>query len=357
MDDDMFDVFSQPSGIATAPVAEPPPSATTKKRKADPTTAPAAKKRTTSDHDNGAAGGPPVAVGGDEGAGGGGAVAPTLEYQMLDRYIKDKMESAQRLKGLATLNVTPKREVTSEKSRSACTHEIAFPSGTDAEEGYAAQKAEFAKPVPRAKEYPFQLDSFQEIATKCVDINQSVLVSAHTSAGKTAVAEYAIALSLKQKQRVVYTCPIKALSNQKYRDLHEEFQDVGLMTGDVTINPSASCIVMTTEILRSMLYRGASEVREIAWVIYDEVHYMRDKERGVVWEESIVMLPSKVRFVFLSATIPNATEFAAWVAKVHQSPTNVVYTDYRPTPLQHYMFPENGEGLYLVVNERGEFRA
>ena len=122
------------------------------------------------------------------------------------------------------------------------------------------------------------------------------------------------------------------------------------MTGDVTINPSASCIVMTTEILRSMLYRGASEVREIAWVIYDEVHYMRDKERGVVWEESIVMLPSQVRFVFLSATIPNATEFAAWVAKVHDSPTNVVYTDFRPTPLQHYMYPSGGEGLYLVMD-------
>jgi hypothetical protein len=103
---------------------------------------------------------------------------------------------------------------------------------------------------------------------------------------------------------------LQALSNQKYRDLYEEFSDVGLMTGDVTIAPNASCLVMTTEVLRSMLYRGSEIIREVAWVIYDEIHYMRDKDRGVVWEESIIMLPHKVRFVFLSATIPNAKEFA-----------------------------------------------
>lgn len=96
-------------------------------------------------------------------------------------------------------------------------------------------------------------------------------MSAHTSAGKTVVAEYAIAMSLRDKQRVIYTSPIKALSNQKYRELQEEFGDCGLMTGDVTINPSASCLVMTTEILRNMLYRGSELLREIAWVIFDEV--------------------------------------------------------------------------------------
>ena len=105
-----------------------------------------------------------------------------------------------------------------------------------------------------------------------------------------------------------------------------------------------------------MLYKGSEVMREVKWVVFDEIHYMRDKERGVVWEESIVMLPSQVRFVFLSATIPNATEFAAWVAKVHRQPCNVVYTDYRPTPLQHYMFPAQGDGLHLVVDEKGEFR-
>ena len=138
----------------------------------------------------------------------------------------------------------------------------------------------------------------------------------------------------------------------------EEFgvDEVGLMTGDITINPSASCLIMTTEILRSMLYRGSEVMREVAWVVYDEVHYMRDKERGVVWEESIILLPHKVRFVFLSATIPNSGEFVSWIAKLHRQPCHVVYTDYRPTPLQHYIFPAAGDGLHLVVDDKGKFR-
>lgn len=145
--------------------------------------------------------------------------------------------------------------------------------------------------LPRvpAKVYPFQLDPFQQEAVGYIENDESVLVAAHTSgeyvtcfmiwfsllnatcaAGKTAVAEYAIAKSLKNGQRVIYTSPIKALSNQKYRDIQEEFKDVGLMTGDMTINPSATCLIMTTEILRSMLYRGSEVMREVAWVIYDE---------------------------------------------------------------------------------------
>jgi len=155
-------------------------------------------------------------------------------------------------------------------------------------------------PTEPAKTYAFALDPFQQQAIRYIDKEESVLVAAHTSAGKTAVAEYAVAKSLKQGQRVVYTSPIKALSNQKFRDLQEEFSDVGLMTGDITINPEATALVMTTEILRSMLYRGSELMREVAWVIYDEVHYMRDSERGVVWEESIILLPHKVKFVFLS---------------------------------------------------------
>ena len=210
-----------------------------------------------------------------------------------------------------------------------------------------------AKP---AKTYPFVLDPFQATAISYIQKNESVLVAAHTSAGKTVVAEYAIAQSLQQGQRVIYTSPIKALSNQKYRDLSEEFTDVGLMTGDITINPTATCLVMTTEILRSMLYRGSEVMREVAWVIYDEVHYMRDKERGVVWEESIILLPHKVRFVFLSATIPNAREFVNWIAKIHHQACHVVYTNYRPTPLQHYVFAAGSEGLHLVVDEKGKFR-
>ncbi|XP_019862574.1 PREDICTED: superkiller viralicidic activity 2-like 2, partial [Amphimedon queenslandica] len=131
-----------------------------------------------------------------------------------------------------------------------CTHEVSVP---------ANYKFESLKPLNEkpAKEYPFKLDSFQRKAVQCIENNQSVLVSAHTSAGKTVVAEYAIAVSLRDRQRVIYTTPLKALSNQKYREMYEEFKDVGLMTGDTTINPTASCIVMTTEILRSMLYRGS----------------------------------------------------------------------------------------------------
>jgi ATP-dependent RNA helicase DOB1 len=122
-----------------------------------------------------------------------------------------------------------------------------------------------------AKIYPFPLDTFQKEAIQCIEKNESVLVAAHTSAGKTVCAEYAIAKSLKAKQRVIYTSPIKALSNQKYRDMQAEFGDVGLMTGDMTINPTATCLIMTTEILRNMLYRGSEVMREVAWVIYDEV--------------------------------------------------------------------------------------
>lgn len=110
------------------------------------------------------------------------------------------------------------------------------------------------------------------------------------------------------------------------------------------------------QILRSMLYRGSEIMREVAWVIFDEVHYMRDAERGVVWEETIILLPHSVRYVFLSATIPNAMQFAEWICESHDQPCHVVYTDFRPTPLQHYLFPGGGEGLYLVVNEKGEFK-
>ncbi|MBA0839624.1 hypothetical protein Goarm_005330 [Gossypium armourianum] len=233
-----------------------------------------------------------------------------------------------------------------------CVHDVSYP------EGYvpSASSLQFLADSKPAKEFPFTLDPFQSEAINCLNRGESVLVSAHTSAGKTVVALYAIAMSLRNNQRVIYTSPIKALSNQKYREFKEEFSDVGLMTGDVTIDPNASCLVMTTEIWRSMQYKGSEIVREVAWVVFDEVHYMRDRERGVVWEESIVMAPKNSRFVFLSATVPNAKEFADWVAKVHKQPCHIVYTDYRPTPLQHYIFPAGGDGLFLVVDEKGKFR-
>ncbi|PAV18118.1 antiviral helicase [Pyrrhoderma noxium] len=230
-------------------------------------------------------------------------------------------------------------------------HQVAVPPGYN-----YIPIANHVPPAKPAREYKFTLDPFQQVSVHAIQRNESVLVSAHTSAGKTVVAEYAIAQCLENKQRVIYTSPIKALSNQKYREMLAEFGDVGLMTGDVTINPKATCLVMTTEILRSMLYRGSEIMREVAWVIFDEIHYMRDKERGVVWEETIILLPHTVRYVFLSATIPNAMQFAEWICKSHEQPCHVVYTDFRPTPLQHYLFPAGGEGIYLVVNEKSEFR-
>ena len=207
-----------------------------------------------------------------------------------------------------------------------------------------------------ATTYPFKLDQFQEKSILCLENHQSVLVSAHTSAGKTVVAQYAIAMSLRDHQRVIYTSPIKALSNQKYRELCEQFNDVGLMTGDVTINVNASCLVMTTEILRNMLYKGSEMIKEIAWVIFDEVHYMRDKVRGVVWEETIILLSNKINYVFLSATIPNAREFAMWISLMKNQPCNVIYTEFRPVPLQHYVYPSSSDDIILVVDEKGNFK-
>ncbi|KAF1830665.1 antiviral helicase [Decorospora gaudefroyi] len=230
-------------------------------------------------------------------------------------------------------------------------HQVALPPDYD----YVPISAHTA-PAEPARTWPFTLDPFQQVSIASIQRNESVLVSAHTSAGKTVVAEYAIAQCLKNNQRVIYTSPIKALSNQKYREFMAEFGDVGLMTGDVTINPTATCLVMTTEILRSMLYRGSEIMREVAWVVFDEVHYLRDKSRGVVWEETIILLPDKVRYVFLSATIPNAMQFAEWITKTHSQPCHVVYTDFRPTPLQHYFFPAGAEGIHLVVDEKGAFR-
>ena len=207
-----------------------------------------------------------------------------------------------------------------------------------------------------ATKYPFKLDKFQEKSILCLENHQSVLVSAHTSAGKTVVAQYAIAMSLRDHQRVIYTSPIKALSNQKYRELSEEFKDVGLMTGDVTINTKASCIVMTTEILRNMLYKGSEMIKEIAWVIFDEVHYMRDKIRGVVWEETMILLSNKINYVFLSATIPNAREFAMWISLLKNQPCNIIYTEFRPVPLQHYVYPTGSDDILLTVDEKGNFK-
>ncbi|CAL9777952.1 unnamed protein product [Musa acuminata subsp. burmannicoides] len=196
-----------------------------------------------------------------------------------------------------------------------------------------------------AIDFPFELDSFQKEAIYHLERGESVFVAAHTSAGKTVVAEYAFALASKHCTRAVYTAPIKTISNQKYRDFCGKF-DVGLLTGDVSLKPEASCLIMTTEILRSMLYRGADIIRDIEWVIFDEVHYVNDAERGVVWEEVIIMLPRHVNIILLSATVPNTIEFADWIGRTKQKKIRVTGTTKRPVPLEHCLF-YSGE-LYKV---------
>lgn len=200
-----------------------------------------------------------------------------------------------------------------------------------------------------ALDFPFELDAFQKEAIYYLERGESVFVAAHTSAGKTVVAEYAFALASKHCTRAVYTAPIKTISNQKYRDFCGKF-DVGLLTGDVSLRPEASCLIMTTEILRSMLYRGADIIRDIEWVIFDEVHYVNDVERGVVWEEVIIMLPRHINIVLLSATVPNTVEFADWIGRTKQKQIRVTGTTKRPVPLEHCIFYP-GELYKVCENE------
>ena len=265
--------------------------------------------------------------------------------------VTDTFETEQSREVAASAGLQASKEGTAVVLSHQVRHQVALPPDYN-----YVPISEHKGPEKPPKSWPFTLDPFQQVSIASIERGESVLVSAHTSAGKTVVAEYAIAQSLNNNQRVIYTSPIKALSNQKYREFQAEFGDVGLMTGDVTINPTATCLVMTTEILRSMLYRGSEIMREVAWVIFDEIHYLRDKARGVVWEETIILLPDKVRYVFLSATIPNAMQFAEWITKTHGQPVHVVYTDFRPTPLQHYFFPAGADGIHLIVDEKGVFR-
>ncbi|KAL4093968.1 hypothetical protein PRIC1_011397 [Phytophthora ramorum] len=209
----------------------------------------------------------------------------------------------------------------------------------------------FHEKVPEmAMKYEFELDVFQKECVIHLERHECVFVAAHTSAGKTVVAEYAIAMSQKHMTRTIYTSPIKALSNQKYRDFRTKFgpDNVGLITGDVSINPDASCLVMTTEILRSMLYRGADIIRDIEWVIFDEIHYINDSERGVVWEEVIIMLPEHIGMVFLSATTPNHLEFSDWIGRTKKQKIHVISTYKRPVPLQHFLYA--GKELFKLYD-------
>jgi superfamily II RNA helicase len=197
---------------------------------------------------------------------------------------------------------------------------------------------------------PFQLEAMAEIRA-----GRSVMVAAPTSAGKTVVAEYALWKAMQDGTRAIYTTPIKALSNQKRRDLEAMFpRQVGLLTGDRSENPEAPIVVMTTEVLRNMLVDDALSLDHVSVVVFDEVHYLADPERGTVWEEAIITCPPHVRLVCLSATIANAEEIAAWIGETHRE-IALIRHDERPVPLDHYYFTQ--DTLHLIRDAQGRRRA
>ncbi|HEX6883350.1 MAG TPA: DEAD/DEAH box helicase [Planctomycetota bacterium] len=182
----------------------------------------------------------------------------------------------------------------------------------------------------------FQLSHFQIRAVEAIRAGSNVLVSAPTGAGKTLVAEYAIADAVARGRRCVYTAPIKALSNQKYRDFRDDPRmDVGLMTGDVTIRPEAQVLIMTTEILRNSIFEDPRELHDVDYVIFDEVHFLDDAERGTVWEESLIFAPPEVRMIALSATVSNLDQLGSWLREIRPQALEVVRSVDRPVPLQH----------------------
>ena len=203
-------------------------------------------------------------------------------------------------------------------------------------------------PSPLATEYNFPLDPFQQHAIAAIHEGQNVLVTAKTGSGKTLVGEYLIHYTVAKGGRVFYTTPIKSLSNQKFNDLKKMFgqERVGIMTGDIKFNPDAQIIVMTTEILRNLLYKqgtstehlgltAALSLKNLQAVVFDEVHYINDRDRGRVWEETMILLPPAVQLVLLSATISRPELFASWLGELKQIPCALISTLYRIVPLTH----------------------
>ena len=193
-------------------------------------------------------------------------------------------------------------------------------------------------------EFPFELDDFQKEACQIIDNGESVVVCAPTGAGKTVIAQHAIHKALEQGCRIFYTTPLKALSNQKFYDFGEKYgtDKVGLLTGDTSINRNAQIVIMTTEVFRNMLYGTnfgavADNLKDVKYVVLDEVHYMNDEQRGTVWEESIIYCPTNIQIIALSATVANCQELTDWINTVH-SKTKLVNTDFRPVPLRFYYF-------------------
>ena len=202
-------------------------------------------------------------------------------------------------------------------------------------------------------EFPFELDDFQKEACQIIDEGSSVVVCAPTGAGKTVIAQHAINNALKENVRIFYTTPLKALSNQKFYDFCEQYgqENVGLLTGDTSINRNAQIVIMTTEVFRNMLYGTnfgavADNLKNVKYIVLDEVHYMNDEQRGTVWEESIIYCPTNIQIIALSATVANCQELTDWINTVHSS-TKLVNTDFRPVPLRFYYF-DSSQPLKLL---------
>ncbi|MCP9208778.1 DEAD/DEAH box helicase [Streptomyces sp. NEAU-Y11] len=222
-------------------------------------------------------------------------------------------------------------------------------------ERYAAARVRAAEQAtalaPFREMYDFALDEFQIEACKALESGKGVLVAAPTGSGKTIVGEFAVHLALTQGRKCFYTTPIKALSNQKYADLVKRYgaDKVGLLTGDNSVNSEAPVVVMTTEVLRNMLYAGSQSLLGLGYVVMDEVHYLSDRFRGAVWEEVIIHLPASVTLVSLSATVSNAEEFGDWLDTV-RGDTEVIVSEHRPVPLWQHVLA--GRRMYDLFEEK-----
>jgi len=216
--------------------------------------------------------------------------------------------------------------------------------------------------------YSYPLDPFQQHAIAAIHRGDNVLVTAKTGSGKTLVGEYQIHYSLAQGKRVFYTTPIKSLSNQKFHDLKKIFPSVGILTGDIKFKPDAQLVIMTTEILRNMLYKRGTltenlglssniSMDNVGAVVFDEVHYINNKERGKVWEETLILMPPTVQLILLSATLSAPEEFAGWIGDLKQRPCVLISTLYRVVPLSHYVLKDETMMCIMDAKERYDEQA
>lgn len=213
---------------------------------------------------------------------------------------------------------------------------------------------------PEYYKFKYKPDNFQLYGFNAIHKNHNILVTAHTGAGKTSLALYGISKWLKENKQVIYTSPVKSLSNQKFNDFSQNFNDVGIMTGDVKINPSANLLIMTAEILRNSLIRKNNDnvydwnfnPENVKCVILDEVHFINDIYRGMIWEEIIVNLPPNIQLIMLSATINGAEELAQWIGNIKKIPCHLISTLKRPVPLKHYIYWNEKKYLLLESDNK-----